>query len=143
VARQREAMLDMKDIVDTIVEAGRFKTFAAAIGAVRLAEALRGKGPFTLFAPIDAAFEKLTRGAVNQLLDPEKLAAIVMYHVVIDRLTTDAIARLHSATTVHGGKLRFGASHDGFTIDDARLIEADVECSNGVIHAIDTILVPG
>lgn len=142
VARERQIACELKDVVETVVDSGRFKTFAAAIGAVRLSEALRGKGPFTLFAPVDAAFEKLSRAAVNRLLDPEKLAAIVMYHIVTDRLTTDAIVRLHSATTVEGSKLTIEASRSGFTVDEARLIETDIECSNGVIHAIDTLLMP-
>jgi uncharacterized surface protein with fasciclin (FAS1) repeats len=142
VARRRETAPETKDIVETVVDAGRFKTFAAAVGAVRLTEALRGKGPFTVFAPTDAAFEKLTRAAVNQLLDPEKLAAIVMYHLVAERLTTDDLVKLHFATTVQGGRLTIGASYDGFTVDDAKLIETDIECSNGVIHAIDTLLTP-
>ena len=131
VARQRETARELKDIVDTIVDSGRFRTFAAAIGAVRLNEALRGNGPFTLFAPVDAAFEKLSRAAINRLLDPEKLAAIVMYHIVTDRLTTDAIVRLHSATTVEGRKLTIETFRDGFTVDNAKLIEIDIECSNG------------
>jgi len=141
VAR-RETALQVKDIVDTAVDAGRFRTFVAAIGAVRLADALHGPGPFTFFAPIDAAFEKLTRAAVNQLLDPERLAAIVMYHLVAERLTTDDLVKLHSATTVESSKLTIGASQDGFTVDNANLIEPDIECANGVIHAIDTLLVP-
>jgi uncharacterized surface protein with fasciclin (FAS1) repeats len=142
VARQRETAHELKDIVDTIVDAGRFRTFAAAIGAVRLSEALRGTGPFTLFAPVDAAFEKLSRAAVNRLLDPEKLAAIVMYHIVTDQLTTDAIVRLHSATTVEGSKLTIEAFRDGFNVDKARLVETDIECLNGIVHAIDTLLMP-
>ena len=139
---RRETAIAPKDIVDAAIDSGRCKTFVAAIGAVRLVEALQGKGPFTLFAPVDAAFEKLSRAAVNRLLDPEKLAAIVMYHIVTDRLTTDAIVRLHSATTVEGGRLTIGASHDGFTVDGANLIEPDIECTNGVVHAIDTLLFP-
>jgi uncharacterized surface protein with fasciclin (FAS1) repeats len=141
VARQ-EIAVEMKDVFDTLFDSGRFKTFFAAVRAVRLADALYGPGPFTLFAPIDRAFDKLTRAAVHRLLDPEKLAAIVMYHLVAERLTTDDLVRLHSATTVEGGRLTIGASHDGFTVDGANVIEHDIECSNGVIHAIDTLLFP-
>ena len=142
VAKRIEIAAQRKDIVDTLVDLGRFKTYVAAVGAVRLTEALRGNGPFTLFAPVDAAFEKLTRTAIHQLLDPEKLAAIVMYHIVTEKLSTDAIVRLHFATSVYGSKLTIGASADGFTVDDAKLIETDIRCSNGIIHEIDTLLTP-
>jgi uncharacterized surface protein with fasciclin (FAS1) repeats len=132
----------MKDVFDTVFDSGRFKTFFAAVRAVRLADALYGPGPFTAFAPIDAAFAKLTRAEINQLLDPEKLAAIVMYHLVAERLTTDDLVRLHGVTSVEGGKPTIGASRDGFSIDGAKLIEPDIECTNGVVHAIDTLLFP-
>ena len=139
---RRGITVEMKDIFDTVFDSGRFKTFFAAVRAVRLADTLYSPGPFTLFAPTDAAFAKLTRAAINQLLDPEKLAAIVMYHLVAERLTTDDLVRLHCVTTVEGGRPTIGVTRRGFTIDGAKLIEPDIECSNGVVHAIDTLLFP-
>ena len=131
-----------KDIIDVAVADGRFKTLAAAIQAAGLVDTLKGSGPFTVFAPTDEAFAKLPRGTVDALLaDKAKLTAILTYHVVSGKMTSRDVARARSLKTVQGGSLEVDAS-SGVKVDGARVIVADVPAKNGVIHAIDTVVLP-
>ena len=134
------------DIVDTAVRAGQFNTLAAALKAAGLVDTLKGPGPFTVFAPTDAAFAALPAGTVDNLLKPEnheKLVAILTYHVVPGRVAAAQVAGMESATTVQGGKLAIRASGGAVTVDGAHVVSADVAASNGVIHVIDKVLMPG
>ena len=131
-----------RDIVDTAVAAGSFKTLVAAVQAADLVDTLKSAGPFTVFAPTDDAFAKLPPGTVDALLaDKAKLTAILTYHVVAGRVTAADVGGLTEATTVQGGKLAIDASN-GVKINGATVIAADVMASNGVIHVIDTVLLP-
>jgi uncharacterized surface protein with fasciclin (FAS1) repeats len=139
-----EAKAKPKDIIDTAVGAGSFKTLAAALKAADLVETLKGKGPFTVFAPTDEAFAKLPAGTVEELLKPEnkkKLTAILTYHVVAGKVNAADVVKLDSAKTVEGRSVKINAE-DGVKINDAHVVKADIECSNGVIHIIDSVLIP-
>jgi uncharacterized surface protein with fasciclin (FAS1) repeats len=134
-----------KDIVDTAVAAGSFKTLAAALQAAGLVDTLKGPGPFTVFAPTDAAFAKLPAGTVENLLKPEnkaRLTAILMYHVVPGRVLAAQVIGMSSATTANGQPLDIQSAKGGVTVGGARVVQADILCSNGVIHVIDTVLLP-
>lgn len=134
-----------KDIVDTAVEAGSFKTLVAAVQAAGLVETLKGKGPFTVFAPTDDAFKKLPAGTVENLLKPEnkaKLAAILTYHVVPGKVMSgDLAGKTVEAKTVQGSKVGIDAT-SGVKVDNANVVKADIVTSNGVIHVIDTVILP-
>ncbi len=134
-----------KDIVDTAVAAGTFNTLATALQAAGLADTLKGKGPFTVFAPTDEAFSKLPAGTVESLLKPEnkeKLKAILLYHVVSGDIAAAQVLKMSSAKTVNGQDLKLTV-HDGTVmVNDAKVVKADVLASNGVIHVIDTVLLP-
>lgn len=132
------------DIVDTALSAGNFSTLTAALGAAGLIDALRSEGPFTVFAPTDEAFAKIPPQTLDELLQPEnkeKLIAILTYHVVPGKVTSHDVAHLNSATTLQGQALTI-SRHDGVKINDAKVIAPDVEATNGVIHVIDTVLMP-
>lgn len=130
------------DIVDTAVGAGSFKTLAAALKAAGLVDTLKGDGPFTVFAPNDEAFAKLPAGTLEALLkDKEKLTAILTYHVVPGKVMAADVVKVKSAKTVQGQSVAVDAT-DGVKIDDAKVLKADIDCSNGVIHVIDTVLLP-
>jgi uncharacterized surface protein with fasciclin (FAS1) repeats len=135
----------LHDIVDTAVAAGSFKTLVAAVTAADLVATLKGTGPFTVFAPTDAAFAALPAGTVEDLLKPEnkaKLAAILTYHVVPGRVTSGDIAgKAMDVTTVQGTTLKVDAMQ-GVMVDEARVVTADVMASNGVIHVIDKVVMP-
>ncbi len=132
----------MKNIVETAVAANQFKTLVAAAQAAGLGETLQGTGPFTVFAPTDDAFAKLPTGTIESLLkDLPKLKSILTYHVVAGKVLAKDVAGVKSARTVNGGDLRVGVDH-GVTINNAKVTLADVEASNGVIHVIDTVLLP-
>lgn len=134
-----------KDIVDTAVEAGSFKTLAAALKAADLIETLKGKGPFTVFAPTDEAFAKLPKGTVEELLKPEnkaKLAGILTYHVVSGKVEAKDAVKLKSAKTVNGASFEITASDAGVMVDKAKVVKTDIQCSNGVIHVIDAVIMP-
>jgi len=134
-----------KDIVDTAVGAGQFKTLAAALGAAGLVETLKGAGPFTVFAPTDAAFAKLPAGTVEMLLKPEnkaKLTAILTYHVVAGKVMAADVVKVTSAKTVQGGAVAVKVTGGKVTIDAANVVTTDIAASNGVIHVIDTVLMP-
>lgn len=134
-----------KDIVDTAVDAGSFTTLVTAVKAAGLVDTLKGKGPFTVFAPTDEAFAKLPKGTVEDLLKPEnkaKLAAILTYHVVPGKiLSKDIAGKKTDVTTVQGSKLSVDAT-SGVKVDKATVTTADVMTSNGVIHIIDTVVMP-
>jgi uncharacterized surface protein with fasciclin (FAS1) repeats len=134
-----------KDIVETAVAAGSFKTLAAALQAAGLVETLKGKGPFTVFAPTDAAFAKLPKGTLDDLLKPEnkaKLTAILTYHVVPGQVMAAQAAKLPSAKTVNGAMLTIHAKGGMVMVDNATVTTADIACTNGVIHVIDTVVLP-
>jgi uncharacterized surface protein with fasciclin (FAS1) repeats len=131
-----------KDIVDTAVSAGSFTTLATALQAADLVETLKGPGPFTVFAPTDAAFAKLPKGTLEALLaDKQKLTAVLTYHVVPGRVMAADVAGLTTANTVQGQSVRF-TSHGGVMVNDAKVIQPDIVASNGVIHVIDTVILP-
>jgi len=134
-----------KDIVDTAVDAGQFGTLAAALTAAGLVETLKGDGPFTVFAPTDAAFAKLPEGTVDNLLKPEnkdQLTAILTYHVVPGKVMAADVVKLSEAETVNGAKVMIKVNGDTVMINDAKVVSADVEASNGVIHVIDAVILP-
>ncbi len=134
-----------KDIVDTAVAAGSFKTLAAALGAAGLVETLKGEGPFTVFAPTDAAFAKLPSGTVEDLLKPEnkeKLVKILTYHVVPGKVTAANVVKLTKAKTVEGSEAKITANSGKVMIDNANVVKADIAASNGVIHVIDAVILP-
>ena len=134
-----------QDIVMTAVAAGSFKTLAAALQAAGLVDTLKGTGPFTVFAPTDEAFAKLPAGTVENLLKPEnraKLQAVLTYHVVPGRVTASDVTKLSSAKTVNGQAVTVAASTGVVMVDQAKVTQADVMASNGVIHVIDTVLLP-
>ena len=135
-----------KDIVDTAASAGSFKTLVAAIEAAGLEETLKGPGPFTVFAPNDEAFAKLPAGTVETLLKPEnkdKLVQILTYHVVPGKVMSDDIAgKTAEAKTVEGSTLEVDASGGDVMVDEARVVQADIAADNGVIHVIDTVVMP-
>ena len=139
------ARTQQKDIVDTAVAAGSFKTLAAALQAAGLVDTLKGAGPFTVFAPTDAAFAKLPPGTVENLLKPEnkaKLIAILTYHVVPGRVLAAQVTKMSSAPTVNGKALAIVSTNGTVTVGGADLVKTDVLCSNGVIHVIDAVMIP-
>jgi transforming growth factor-beta-induced protein len=134
-----------KDIVDTAVAAGSFKTLAAALQDAGLIETLKSKGPFTVFAPTDEAFAKLPAGTVDDLLKPEnkqKLVAILTYHVVPGKVLAAQVTKMNSAKTVNGESLTISVKGGAVMVDNAKVVKADIVCSNGVIHIIDSVLLP-
>lgn len=132
----------MKNIVETAIEAGQFNTLVAAVKAAGLVETLSGKGPFTVFAPNDAAFAKLPKGTVEGLLkDKAKLTDILTYHVVSGKVMAKDVMKMKSVKTLQGGSLTIDTS-DGVKVDGAKVIQADIEVSNGVCHMIDSVLMP-
>jgi uncharacterized surface protein with fasciclin (FAS1) repeats len=131
-----------KDIVDTAVAAGSFKTLAAALQAAGLIETLKGKGPFTVFAPTDEAFAKIPKADLDALLkDKAKLTAVLTYHVVAGKVMAADVVTLKDAKTVQGGLVKIGTTN-GVTVDNAKVVKTDIEASNGVIHVIDTVIFP-
>jgi uncharacterized surface protein with fasciclin (FAS1) repeats len=133
-----------KDIVQTATEAGSFKTLLAAVKAAGLVETLQGKGPFTVFAPTDAAFAALPAGTLDGLLkDPAALKKILLYHVVSGSVTADNVVGLTSATSVEGSPIAISVK-DGtvYLNDSAKVVTPDVMASNGVIHVIDKVILP-
>lgn len=134
-----------KDIVATAVAAGNFQTLAKALEAAGLVETLKGKGPFTVFAPTDEAFAKLPAGTLEALLKPEnkaRLTAILTYHVVPGRLMAADVVKLSEAKTVQGQSLRIRTTGGSVMVDNARVIATDIAASNGVIHVIDSVVLP-
>lgn len=131
------------DIVDTAVAAGSFKTLATALQAAGLVDTLKGAGPFTVFAPTDEAFAKLPAGTVEGLLkDTEKLKKILTYHVVAGKVMAADVVKLKSAETVEGSSVKIMAKGGHVMVDNAKVVKADIACDNGVIHVIDTVILP-
>lgn len=140
-----ETMMPQKDIVDTAVGAGDFNTLATALKAAGLVDTLKGPGPFTVFAPTDAAFAELPPGTVEDLLKPqnkEKLVSILTYHVVPQKVMAAAVFKMNSAKTVNGQTLTIRSGATGVMVDDARVVTTDIGCANGVIHVIDAVMLP-
>ena len=133
------------DIVDVAVKAGSFNTLAAALQAAGLVETLKSEGPFTVFAPTDEAFAKLPEGTVENLLKPEnkdQLIAILTYHVVAGSVTADQVVNLESADTVQGTSVQISVEYGKVRINNATVTATDIEATNGIIHVIDTVLLP-
>lgn len=136
---------DGKDIVDTAVGAGSFKTLVAAVQAAGLVDTLKGAGPFTVFAPTDEAFAKLPAGTVESLLKPEnkeKLVAVLTYHVVPGKVMAADVVKLTEAATVQGSKAKVKVVDGAVMIDGAKVVKTDIVTSNGVIHVIDAVILP-
>ena len=134
-----------KDIVDTAVDAGNFQTLAAALGAAGLVETLKGEGPFTVFAPTDEAFAKLPAGTVENLLKPEnrdQLTAILTYHVVSGAVKAEQVVGMTSAATVNGQSVMIAVDGGNVMLNNANVVATDIMSSNGIIHVIDTVLLP-
>ena len=134
-----------KDIVDTAVGAKTFNTLVAAVKAAGLVDTLKGEGPFTVFAPTDEAFAKLPAGTVESLLKPEnkeKLVAILTYHVVAGKVMAKDVVKLTEAKTVQGTTVKIVVKDGKVMINDAKVSATDIETSNGVIHVIDTVIMP-
>ena len=133
-----------KDIVDTAVEAGTFQTLVAAVQAAGLVETLKGDGPFTVFAPTDEAFAALPEGTVEDLLKPEnidQLTAILTYHVVPGKVMSTDLTDDMEAATVQGATVTIDLDN-GVMVEEANVVAADIETSNGVIHVIDQVILP-
>jgi uncharacterized surface protein with fasciclin (FAS1) repeats len=133
------------DIVDTAVAAGSFKTLVAAVKAAGLVDTLKGPGPFTVFAPTDEAFSKLPAGTVDDLLKPEnkaKLVAILTYHVVPGNVTAKQVTKLKNAKTVQGQEVKISTKGGSVMVDNAKVVKTDIATTNGVIHVIDTVILP-
>jgi uncharacterized surface protein with fasciclin (FAS1) repeats len=144
VAGPASAQMMEEDIVDVAVQNGNFTTLAAALEAAGLIETLKGEGPFTVFAPTDEAFAKLPAGTVEALLqDKERLTQILTYHVVPGEVTSSQVVNLSEAKTVNGAMIQITTTPEGSVkINDATVTAADVQASNGVIHVIDTVILP-
>ena len=145
LAAASPAFAQQKDIVDTAVAAGSFTTLAKALAAADLVSTLKGPGPYTVFAPTDEAFAKLPSGTLDELLKPEnkaKLRRILTYHVVPGRVTAADVAKVSSAKAVSGDTLHITVDGDAVRVNQARVVKTDIAASNGVIHVIDTVMLP-
>lgn len=145
VITQETQEAEVQDIVDTAVGNEAFKTLVAAVTTAELVDVLKSEGPFTVFAPTNEAFAKLPEGTVESLLQPEnreKLVAILKYHVVSGKVMAGDVVKIESAETVQGQSIAIKVEEGTVMINDAKVIKADVECSNGVIHVIDTVILP-
>src|SRR5271165_6224892 len=132
-----------KDIVETAVAAGNFKTLVTAVKAAGLVDTLKGEGPFTVFAPTDEAFAKIPEDKLQTLLkDKKALTAVLTYHVVPGKVMAADVVKLDSAKTVQGQSLKIQTNDGKVIINDAQVIKADIACKNGVIHVIDSVLLP-
>lgn len=131
------------DIVETAIKAGQFKTLAAALTAADLVKVLKGEGPFTVFAPTDEAFAKLPKGTVEALLkDKKKLSEILLYHVVPGKVPAEAVVKMKSAKTVAGSDVKIEVKGGVVYLNNAKVIKTDIMTTNGVIHVIDTVIMP-
>jgi len=132
-----------KDIVDTAVGAGQFKTLVTAVKAAELVETLKGKGPFTVFAPTDEAFAKVPQATLDALLkDKKALAGVLTYHVVSGKVMAADVVKLNSAKTVQGKSVNILVKDGKVMINGANVLKTDILCSNGVIHVIDAVILP-
>jgi uncharacterized surface protein with fasciclin (FAS1) repeats len=131
------------NIVETAVSAGSFDTLVAAVQAAGLADTLAGEGPYTVFAPTDEAFAKLPAGTIEQLLaNPDQLREILLYHVVPGKVTASQVVNLSGATTAQGSDVAIRIADGSVMINNATVTATDIETSNGVIHVIDTVILP-
>jgi uncharacterized surface protein with fasciclin (FAS1) repeats len=147
IALAAPAFASEKDIVDTAVGAGKFKTLVAAVKAADLVSILKGDGPYTVLAPTDEAFDKLPEGTIEGLLKPEnkdKLVAILTYHVIPSKAMAADVIKLDGkeVKTVEGGKVKIEVDGKTVMINNAKVTKTDIACTNGVIHVIDTVLMP-
>jgi uncharacterized surface protein with fasciclin (FAS1) repeats len=145
LAAGTHAQQDKKDIVETAMAAGSFNTLAKALQAADLVDTLKGQGPFTVFAPTDDAFAKLPPGTLNDLLKAEnkqKLQRILTYHVVPGRVSSADVVKLHTAKAVSGDMIDITAKGGSVMVDSARVVKTDVQASNGIIHIIDSVILP-
>lgn len=145
IASVAQAQSATKDIVDTATAAGSFSTLAKALQAADLVDTLKGEGPFTVFAPTDDAFAKLPQGTLEDLLKPAnkaKLRRILSYHVVPGRVMATDVLKLNSAKAVSGDTIDINASGGSVRVEEARVIKTDITASNGVIHVIDSVILP-
>ena len=134
---------DGKNIVDTAIATGNFKTLVTALQAARLVDTLNGKGPFTVFAPTDAAFAKIPNSTLNALLaNKTQLTAVLTYHVVPSKVMSTDLKNGMMVKTVQGENLAISLAKGGVMANNAQVVQADIVCTNGVIHAIDTVLMP-
>jgi uncharacterized surface protein with fasciclin (FAS1) repeats len=132
-----------KDVVDTAIAAEQFKTLVAAVKAAELLDVLKGKGPFTVFAPTDKAFEEVPKEQLAALLkDKKQLQAVLTYHVVPGKVMAADVVKLKTAKTVQKKPVKIAVEEGNVKINDARVVKTDIECSNGVIHVIDAVLLP-
>lgn len=132
-----------KDIVDTAVAAGSFTTLVKAVQAAGLVDTLKSPGPFTVFAPTDEAFSKLPAGTIENLLaNPDKLKAVLTYHVVAGKVMASDVVKMKSAKTVQGSSARIQVKGGKVMIDKANVVQTDIHASNGVIHVIDSVILP-
>ena len=137
------AMTAPMDIVDTAVSAGSFNTLVTAVKAAGLVETLKSPGPFTVFAPTDEAFAKLPHGALDGLLkDKEQLKAVLLYHVVPGKVMAADVVKIHSARTAGGAVVPIKVEHGKVYVGPAKVVKTDIAATNGVIHVIDTVLIP-
>lgn len=137
------ALAQPKDIVETAAAAGTFKSLAAALQAAGLVQTLKGPGPFTVFAPTDEAFAKIPKADLDALLkDKVKLAAVLSYHVFAGNANSADLRGLKDLSTVQGGRIKIEASKTSLKVDAATVVKADVPASNGIIHVIDSVLMP-
>jgi uncharacterized surface protein with fasciclin (FAS1) repeats len=145
IANSSAAIADEKDIVDTAVNAGTFKTLVAAVKAADLVDVLKSKGPFTVFAPSDEAFAKLPKGTVEMLLKPEnksKLVKLLTYHVVPGRVDAAHVVKMNSAASVAGPSFNIVTKNNAVMVDNANVVATDIACTNGLIHVIDAVIMP-
>jgi len=141
--KKSNKMSNEKNIVQTAIDAASFKTLVKAVTEADLVNTLEGKGPFTVFAPTDEAFSKLPKGTLESLLqDKEALKKILLYHVVSGDVTSKDVVKLTDAKTVEGSDVKIKVKDGKVMINNAKVIKADVKASNGVIHVIDTVLLP-
>jgi uncharacterized surface protein with fasciclin (FAS1) repeats len=132
-----------KDIVDTAIAAGQFNTLVKLVQEAGLVDALRGEGPFTVFAPTDQAFAKLPKAQVDALLkDKEALRQVLLYHVVSGKVTSDQVVKLKTAKTLQGAEVKISTARGKVRINKANVVKADIMCTNGVIHVIDSVILP-
>ena len=134
-----------KDIVDTAIGAGNFETLVTAVKAAGLVDTLKGEGPYTLFAPTDEAFAKLPKGTIDSLLKPENkkmLTEILTYHVIPGKVKAKKAAKLEFAKTVNGSKITINPTGKSLMVNNSLVIKADIKSSNGIIHVIDSVLIP-
>jgi uncharacterized surface protein with fasciclin (FAS1) repeats len=132
-----------KDIIETAADAGQFKTLAVALTEAGLIETLKGDGPFTVFAPTDEAFAKIPKGTLDNLLkNKEQLTKVLLYHVVPGKVTAEQVVKANEAKTVEGANVKIVVKDGTVMIDNAKVVKTDIMASNGVIHVIDTVIMP-